>query len=95
MFTRYIAILEALTMSPAGATIGQVEKLCLQYTRSQIQRTLKELITDKFVCSEKVFYRKNIDKVVYHIEERAVEYCNYIVTKYDTNLHQKKLPLAI
>ena len=94
MFTRYIAILEALAMSPTGATVGQVEKLCLQYTRSQITRTLKELITEKFVRVEAVFYRSNINKQVYHIEERAVEYCNYVITRYDNSGRQLVMEFA-
>jgi len=91
MFSRYIAILEALAMSPKGATVGQVERLCLQFSRAQITRTLKELITENMVRVEAVYYRPTVNKQVYHLNERAVEYCCYVSRKYIETEHQRNM----
>lgn len=95
MFTRYIAVLEVLAKSPAGATVGQVQKWNVHLSRGQIERAMRDLIAEGHVRTERVPYRANVMKNVYHIEERAVEYCEYVVKGYDATAHQKTLPLAV
>lgn len=94
-FFRYITVLEALTMSETGSTRGQIQKLCLSETRGQIERTLRDLIGEGFVREEKIPYRPHIDMKLYHITEKAIEYCEMIVTKYDRRAKQIELNLDI
>lgn len=90
-FFRYITVLEALTMLETGATRGQIQKLCLSETRGQIERTLRDLIGEGFVREEKLPYRPHIEKKIYHITEKAIEYCELIVMKYDRRAKQQEL----
>lgn len=90
-FFRCIAVLEALVMSETGSTRGQIQKLCLSMSRGQIERTLKDLIGEGFVREEKIPYRKHIEKKMYHIEEKAIEYCELIVNKYDRRAKQMEI----
>lgn len=94
MFTRYIAILEVLAGMPKGGTVGQVGKVYHFLSRGQTERLLKELIADKFVRVEQVYYRPSINKNIYHITEKAVEYCEFVVKAYERVPHQQTLPLA-
>lgn len=95
MFTRYIQVLEGIAMHPCGATCGAIQKTCLTLTRGQVQRTCRELISEGFLKVEKVPYKGTIEKTVYHIEEKAAEYCGYIVKKYEMLEVQLMLNLEV
>lgn len=90
-FIRYIAVLEALAMAPAGASTGVVARLCLQFTQSQVKRTLSDLVGEGLVREEKVQYRPHILSTVYHITEKAREHVGYVADKYDRTEHQKQM----
>lgn len=93
-FTRYTGVLEVLAESPKGATVGQIQKLNNFMTRGQIERTLRDLIGEGFVRTEKVQYRPHIHSNIFHIEPRAAEYCGWVFSKYERTEHQTELPFV-
>lgn len=90
MFTDLIVIVDILARSETGATVGQIQKQVTWLQRGQIERLLKSLITDNYVIVEKLPYRRNIHKNVYHITETTVNACRMITNGYDRRMKQQK-----
>lgn len=88
-FLQYLSVMQALAKSEGGATVGQVLRVNPHLTRGQGERILKSLVSEGLVIVEFVAYRSNINKRVYHLDARAVEYCECIVNDFDNSLHQR------
>lgn len=88
-FIRYISVLEALTMFPAGASVGKVASTNLVLSHTQVKKTLRDLVGEGMVREEKVQYRPHILSTIYHITEKAREYVGYVADKYDAAELQK------
>lgn len=85
-FERIMCILDQLAQSPTGLTAGMVAKRCSQIgcnlSRSQAERSLKELGKGGWVRLEKRAYRSNMNSTYYHITEHAVLACASVATEY-------------
>lgn len=90
-FLSYIAVMQALAKMPGGGTVGQIQRYNPHMTRGQGERVLRSLEKDGLVIVEAVAYRPNINKRVYHLTPKAVEYCECVVVDFDSHEHQKGL----
>lgn len=78
MFTIYIHILEVLAMYSDGTFADNIHAWGCCYDRKQIERALKELAKEGFVTKSKL-----AGVNIWHITEKAVEYCETVVKKYE------------
>lgn len=87
-FKDYAGVVEALADKPAGATVGQVQRMNVHLTRSQVQRVLENLVGEGTCIAESVQYRPHIASKIYHLTSEAVDMFDVICKKFDGCEHQ-------
>lgn len=90
-FSRMLNVIHALSTMETGGTVGNIEKMLPQFTRAQIERTLKALEGEGDVIVEKVPYKGSIVKNVYHLTKECVDTLEMVVKTYDDNCDQTRL----
>jgi len=63
MFANFLGVIEAIARLEANATVGNIQKMNLHLTRGQVERALKNLMTEEYVTFEMMPYGKTGKKV--------------------------------
>lgn len=96
IFHKSICIMAALANAPTGLTAAQVASRAGGYdwrmTKGQAERLLKHLVLDKYVTTERVKYRQNMDRILYHMTPTAATMFEALAEEYRMMEKQLQLP---
>lgn len=87
VFHRSVCIMAVLVNSPTGASAGAIANRAGGYdwrmSKGQAERLLNHMVQDGYVVKERIAYRPNMDKVLYHATKIGVDMFRALVSDYD------------
>lgn len=77
MFYRGFVLLEWLASKASGMTIGELQRACKDFSKGQIERTLRALEESGFVQAEMIAYGRT-GKRVYRLHRNVAVNCELL-----------------
>lgn len=81
MFVRAFIMLEWLSHNAAGMTVGELQRACKDFSKGQIDRTMRELCRDGIVLSERQKHG-HTGKIVYRLARNFAVNCELLADKF-------------